>query len=287
MFRAIVAAQLLDIYKTDWKKIRDVVGEQIADSAEEVHQSLIQAAEFMKDELNVASSKLIPYEHQMIMLSEFFRTCIELSTDDIDEIKTWFYATTYSGWFAGLSDTQTNNALSLVREYAARDSAKFSSAIDQKFEGIFPEHFNSRGARSRALLLFMQTLKPRDLWSGEELPIKEILEDKGSTAFARISTRVGKETGNRILISPKTRTREIEARLFELDAENEDDGRILASHAIDSELLSLWKTQQLGEFAKMRAMKIARMESEFLSTYGLEVNFDIVDHESDDSEMLF
>ncbi|MGB5988608.1 MAG: DUF262 domain-containing protein [Marinifilaceae bacterium] len=121
-------------------------------------ESIKVAIKFLFEELLVINKKLLPYNGQLIFLSYFFYNVKSPSSKQIDELKRWFWITSYSNYF-------TIYSLSKIREaYKQFDMFVRDENIDpvyyhnksQSFiTADLPITVSSGSVRSKAFQLFL------------------------------------------------------------------------------------------------------------------------------------
>lgn len=288
VFRSVVAAAGLDIHQTKWAMLASSLKGNLPATADLAEAGLIGAAKFLSEELKVPGEKLLPYSHQMILLSELFRQQKKITPKQIETLRHWFWATSYSGWFAGANTTQLNDAVAEFREFAQGKLSQFRTMRVTDPARPFPSSFDMRGARIRTLLLvIMQQLKPRDV-DGRELDAGRLVSDKGSRAFVHVFRRAKGELvsnpANRILLPP-TAGSTVRAQLLGVQANLRT--KVLASHGIDDEAYEALENDDPEAFILARARQLAQVEREFMAIIGVtpaeeEMGSTDLDSESDE-----
>ena len=265
VFRAIVAALEMDIYKTDWSKISSSIGPKLPSTVDSCEEALRRAAEFLANDLHVPSDRLLPYVLQIICLSEFFRECSKPTPQQLALLRRWFWVSSFSGWFAGANDSQVNETLNEFRELGRGDRSTLKSISLDDPARPFPTQFFMRSARVRTFALFMLSLKPRSLSDGRELPGEELVQRDGYNAFVYVD-RQGSNPGNRMLLGAENRKHVLQQiidppPLFMDPLLRE---RVLQSHGISVEAIQLLKADDRDGFVTQRAAHLASMEREFM-----------------------
>jgi len=288
VFRAVVAAAGLDIHQTKWASLATGLKGNLRATADLAEAGLVNAARFLFEELKVPGEKLLPYSHQMILLSELFRHQKKLTAKQVEMLRHWFWATSYSGWFAGANTTQLNDAVAEFRDFAKGKTSQFKTMRIADPARPFPTSFDMRGARIRTLLLVMiQQLKPLDV-NGKELDAGRLVSDMGSRAFVHVYRKVKGDLvsnpANRILLPP-TAGSTVRAQLLGIPPNIR--GKVLASHGIDDEALEALEADDSETFITSRARQLARVERAFMSAAGItpaeeEMGETDLDSESDD-----
>jgi len=270
VFRAVLAAAGVDIQQTKWASLATALRSNLPTVANSAEMGLVGAAEFLSQELQVPGEKLLPYSHQMIMLSELFRHRKNLSAKQIETVRHWFWATSYSGWFAGANTTQINDAVEEFREFAKGRTSELKTMRVNDPARPFPVSFDMRSARVRTLLLVMlQRLRPKDI-NGEILDAGRLVSDRGSRAFVHVYRRIKGDLvsspANRILLPPIVGST-IRAQLLAVSLKLRT--KVLSSHGINEEGLEALEADDAEAFINSRARELARIEREHMSKLGI------------------
>lgn len=271
IFRVILAAAGRNIYTkgkldifTDEKNINL---EEIVNNSEE---SLLKAVKFLRDDLHIPDDKFLPYNLQLIVISEFFRLCKNPSQHKLDTLKKWFWITS----FVGLDTPNTSkvkDTLEEMRKFALSENELFSfKAVNFTEEAQpFPNSFNLTSARVRAYVLFLHALNPRSL-DDDELNSGEALSKYGYRALHYIIRR-GSQLSNRILLGPIKygQAKKILKQEYNRLSENEE---LLKSHALTLEALQALKDGNDDKFLDLREKELIRLERDFMKKKGVVPN---------------
>lgn len=121
-------------------------------------ESIEKAAKFLFEELLVLDGKQLPYIPQIIFISDFFNTINSPSSNQIDDLKKWFWITTYSNYFTIYTISKQREAYNQFRDYLQgyTNNIIYSDKPSVPFKvADFPKKINAGSVRSNALILFM------------------------------------------------------------------------------------------------------------------------------------
>lgn len=121
-------------------------------------ESIEKAAKFLYEELLVLDGKQLPYVPQLIFISDFFNTLEKPSRSQIDDLKRWFWVTTYSNYFTIYTISKQREAYNQFRSYLKGKCIDilYSDKPSVPFRvAEFPKKINAGSVRSNALILFM------------------------------------------------------------------------------------------------------------------------------------
>jgi len=284
VFRAILAASGIGIHKTDWEDLSKTLGDKLPETADIAEESLAHAARFLYEEIGVPNDSLLPYTHQILMLSVFFHHCPEPGEYQKSILKRWFWTTSLSGWFAGISISDVNNALEEMRKLAKNDQNLIPLNETAR---PFPNSFDMRSARIRALLIFLISLNPLDPETSKPIdPAKLLSVGEKQTLpyiFPRVTGSDLSNPANRIFLERKA-GKSVKERFRSVKPENLQ--QVLDSHGISTEAYELLKQDNAEEFIKKRAEHIATIERDFMLQYNIkqpEENFGESDIDTDEN----
>jgi hypothetical protein len=123
-----------------------------------------EAIKYLFEELLVVDSKLLPYNIQLIFLMDFFKKFTNPTSEQKDQIKKWFWVTTYSNYFTIYSLANQRKAYEYFHMfldgqvadpiYNDRPNLRFSVAE-------FPDKITMGSVRAKALTLFLLNYSQR------------------------------------------------------------------------------------------------------------------------------
>ena len=192
LLRAVLAALDRDIYAKDWADlmVKQEVRARLPEVFESAADGMMGALEFLED-LGVTSDRLLPYGLQLVLLGEFFRLCPQPAAEVVDLLNRWFWVTSFTGWFGGVNTAQATHALSEIRNLARGTGTGFSVVDLDAPAQPFPERFDGRSARVRALMLYLTSLRPRSLRGAESLDPGQLLATRGTRAVGYVFSNPG------------------------------------------------------------------------------------------------
>jgi uncharacterized protein with ParB-like and HNH nuclease domain len=266
VFRAIIAASKRDIYNVkleDLAKDKKIELPKIVRSCEE---SIIKAVDFLRNIIKVPSDKFLPYNLQLVFLSEFFYNQPNPTANNLKELIKWFWFTSYSGWFAGANSSKVRRGLDEIRSFAMNEADSILSEQEYSSETVdIPEKFDFRYARIKAFILFLNQLNPKGLFSVSEDLANSLIE-YGAKALHNIIPDEMNSFANKMIIGPVKSGYVKGVLTGERDWLPTDS---LESHAISLEALDALERGNYTLFLKIREANLIRLESDFISNIGL------------------
>ena len=132
------------------------------------------AINFLIEELHVIEYKLLPYNTQLIFITEFFRLNSHPTKNELLALKEWFWITSYSNYFTLYSLSNQRKAFSQFKEFAignAFDPVYYQDKEQMLTTLPFPNRIDFGSVRSKTLILFMLNhLYDRSLYSSDYTP---------------------------------------------------------------------------------------------------------------------
>lgn len=120
--------------------------------------SILKAVRFLHDELWVLSAKLLPYNNQLIFLTDYFAK--RGHPDDVTKsaLKKWFWFTSYSGYFTLYNLSKQRQAYYHFQRFISGDEREpiYLDAPSRLFAvPRLPSKISLGSVRSKSLVLFM------------------------------------------------------------------------------------------------------------------------------------
>lgn len=266
VFRAIMAAANKEIHRSEWEDIaKDLEADKLSQAFQGAKKALQCAARFLYEELDVRGDKWLPYANQILLLSQFFHHCDAPTEQQKQVLTQWFWVYSWSGWLTSVNTTQLNKALKEMRELAENETTKLQVMPLKQIMRPFPDRYDTRNSRVRALLIFMFSLKPLDPETGKPIEIEKIVsedENSGITqVFPKVKNPLLSNPANRILLNRIPR-KSIKDRL---DLTRQDSQlAVLRSHGISDEAYEFLRRDAAADFINIRMQHLIQLEREFM-----------------------
>lgn len=273
ILRSLLAAIGEDIYRTDWTRLAQSRRENLLDKLQvaipRVDESLQAAVRFFKDDLGVTTARLLPYGMQMTVVSSFFFAEPNPSPEQMALLRRWFWVTSFSTWFGGANPSRVNALVRDVMDRVARERDKPElRTVDLSSPAVpVPRSFDMRSARTRALLLVLFSLRPRDRHGSVIAGVNDLLRLYGPDALGYVASRVddrelARSPGNRILREqPDDRG---QARNWLLNVHEAVRETVWSSHAIPLSAGEELQAADGSAFVQTRLRKLTELEHQFM-----------------------
>ncbi len=255
--------------------------------------ALCSAARFLNQTIGFKTGKLLPYALQLLLLAVFFGTRA-IQNEDLDAetrlaLTKWFWATSFSGWFASANTSEVAHAVESMQGFATAPSAKGRVAFDAFFNDRplrpFPKTFDRRSARIRSMLLVQiaggQLLDPV---SGHPIDGSALLSDPDHGdipyVFLPDGTSAARSPANRILLQQQIYGSSVRKVL----AETLPNFEALKTHGINNDAHEALVSRNLVAFVQAREAELQRQESTFLEQFDLKIG-DAIERSEDEADV--
>jgi len=154
--------------------------------------SIKRAVEFLFTELGVVDVKLLPYNSQLIFITDFFHNISDPSSTQLATLKRWFWTTTYAGYFTIYSLSRQRAAYEQFHAYLKGevDDPIYNDQPGSAFQvGEFPGKIYFGSVRAKALVLLML----REAYPDRPLAADQIRSMEVSHLFADIQDDKGNQ----------------------------------------------------------------------------------------------
>ena len=231
------------------------IKEQLPQIMNEVNENIQSAVKFLYMDCGVIDSKLLPYSYHLVILADFFRLVPHPTDEQLQELKKWFFYTTYTNYFTNTSLSRIRNDIYRFRRFA---SGIEMSALDNynPIEVVpFPEKYSLRSVRVCSLVVatILKIGVKRDF----------------SSVFESITVSVegleSRNCSNTIVCSSKADAIQL-SQLFKGDLEWSDE---FEKFCLSEEIINAYRNKNLSLFIDKRNEILRVMETSFLSTMGL------------------
>ena len=268
--------------KNNKKRLESLVsGDDFIPVAKKTFEAIRTTVQFLYEELAMLDVKLLPYNNQLIFITDFFNNNPSPTFSHLQKLKKWFWITSYSNYFTIYNLSKQRLAYNQFQDFI------FDENVDpvfydgnKKFETQkFPEKKISMGSvRSKTLALFMlnYNLNQSNILQIKNNPINSD-RVRGYKAFKLLIDRDNMVPENTLFdfviydgssdsFSPKLKD-------LEFLLSNQFLGRE-ENLFITNEMRSLYNENRMVELLKVRKDLIIEEEKHFVESLGIQYYFD-------------
>lgn len=277
VLRSTLAVLDEDIYRTDWtrlgRKKRDDIQGDLPESVQKTAAALDRTIDFLHD-IGVAQDRLLPYEAQIVCLAAFFSQTPKPTDGQRRFLDQWFWVTSFSTWFGSANPSRIRQMVRDFYQVIPREAApRLDQHLDRDYPAVpFPETFDTRSARSRALLCVLASHGPRGP-DGQPIEFATALWTHGPAALGRVvataSSDLRKSPANRLFSPAPEATGQERNWIVRLDPDNSLHRMILESHAITRPAFDALVARDHDHFLELRQATLMQWEREFMEAHGV------------------
>lgn len=261
------------ISKNDNKKLELLVDRpDFIPVTEKTFLAIERAVKFLFEEVIVLNAKYIPYNNQMIFITDFFNK-IDLPTQrQIDELKKWFWITSYSNYFTIYNLSKQRISYNKFQDFISNEDVNpiFYDSKDQ-FETLeFPDKIEMGSVRKKSLALFMinYSINKHDILKGQSLAVDSISNVKSYKLFKDYNN-----SENTVFVIEKYNStdnfpKSLKDLSFMLQAKNEGK---YSEYFINEEMRKEYRNNNFHNVLEIRKELIKHEERKFVES--LDINY--------------
>ena len=235
-------------------RLEDLASSDFTGYMSKIKKDILNSVKFLYYDCHVISSKLLPYGRQLELICSYFRCNTEPSVEDKQELRKWFFYTSYQQVFM-------NGSLSVVRYVFKRFDAFVRHEIDTAFDykEIEPiTNIDSRFSLSSAKVDFLMLA---EIWYYLK---KHYIDAPIYTGYKKLLS----ETKPQYIVMYVSPT---DKQDLQTAIEEKDDKELL-KYSLTSEMLDkLSEPMKRNDFSKMRETFLIQVQYELLQSLGFKV----------------
>lgn len=250
-------------------KIEDLANRKdFSDVTLKTIKSIKKAVQFLFEELLVVNGRLLPYGPQLIFITDFFNTIENPTQEQIEQLKRWFWITTYSGYFTIYSLSKVREAYNVFQQFLRGETNDpiYNDRPDTPFSvSEFPNKIFMGSVRAKALILFQLNFSNRFQKVDAQAVDGLILSNLFSSNEAK------DEKGNYLpenvvpfLDNDKNRHYKKQKEVFDLLSNDPEKEKFLITEKVEIEALIGYSS-----CLKFRKEEVIKKEKEFVESLGL------------------
>jgi hypothetical protein len=144
--------------ENDNKKIENLANEpNFIENTRKTILAIKKTVKFLYKELIIIDSKLLPYNNQLIFITDFFSKVEKPTNEQLFKLKKWFWITTYSNYFTIYNLSKQRKAYNKFQDFINNndDPVYLDESIKRFRIESFPKKISMGSVRGKALALFM------------------------------------------------------------------------------------------------------------------------------------
>lgn len=259
LVNVIKAIAGVSVYGTEMSTVTDLLSSDGGpELLERVERSTIKAISFLHDRLKIRGEEALPYAFQLVALASAASEGRDLDAA-ADRLARWFWITTFTEHFTGMTAGQLRNAFEQVGEICEGvDPALFLPSTVSPIT-----KFRATSVRSLGLMHMLATQDLVDV-HGRDVDGPALLS-RGSAVFVQLHPEYGADDpANRILVAPEQAN---ETRRALLDFSEPAYNRLRESHLLQQDDAEAGQ----GDVLEARWERLQDLERSMLEHLGLTV----------------
>ncbi len=170
------------------KAIIELEGNTIRDNWENYCESLRKSIDFLSTEMLCKNIDFLPFQQQLGGLIKFFSIKGIPTTEEIAALKKWFWRGAFSNRYSsGMTTLKINNDIQLVKEIRNHKYDKINEyKVTISETDLIKTKFSKANATTRAILLLMAQITPKDLITNRTIDLNKSLSIYNRKEFHHI-----------------------------------------------------------------------------------------------------
>ncbi|MEG4119837.1 DUF262 domain-containing protein [Microcoleus sp. N9_B4] len=177
--------------RVDPEDFMKLPGSAVRNKFQEIQTGIFRAIDFLKDELNVFSLKLLPMENILAVLASFFASSQTqphpVPQEQYEVIKQWFWRACFSQRYARGGAKSTDVDLEEVQKLKAGKPHKlgeFDVSLDTSF--FLKNSFRMSSVATNTFILLLAQGKPLNFIQGTKISLQDVLSQGNRKEFHHI-----------------------------------------------------------------------------------------------------
>lgn len=173
---------------TTTKAVTILTGEQVRDNWKHFCESLRKGIDFISSDLNCAHMDFLPYPQLIVAITKFFSIQGSPSNEQLNELKKWFWKTSFSNRYSTGQTTEKMNVditrITEIRNNNYLETTKIKYTVNKN--ELIETTFSKANPLTRAFLLLMAQRNPKDLVKGVKIDISKSLSEYNRKQYHHI-----------------------------------------------------------------------------------------------------
>lgn len=183
ILKCICAINSKSVKKNDILKLREL-GQTINVAVDQCKASLLRTVDFLSTEFKTHSWDFLPYEATVIILSSIFHENKGLNSVQLQRARRWFWISAFSERYQA-SEAFISKDIELVNNFVSSGTGNFDYLVPST-ETLQDLTFHRKNSRSKAFILALATLNPRNILSGASIDTSVALSDFNKKQFHHV-----------------------------------------------------------------------------------------------------
>ncbi len=255
VLRSIAASAGLGINKDDIQKLRYCDTHELNSAAISTRTAIDLAVSWVKHYLSIKDFSYIPYALFFTYLVEVFRINQNPTLEMNEEIKSWFWYTSCTQYFAGASTGDITRELLSVRDFAKQNKKNLFLRDRIDISRLMFDKFILKNASSTSMALLLLSKNPEKTVFGTPIDYELIVEKSGKT-YGRIAPQDIVDLNISVVIN-----------LSRKGTENDISNNNLEGSLLNSECVKAASENNVANYIALRSEMISKYVSKLTDCY--------------------
>lgn len=176
ILKCLSAVKYQSIKREHVLSLRTLKRHEMDDLVSGIKEALLKTVDLLTTEFKLYSWDFLPYEAIVIMMCYIYYNKKALAPEDVARLRKWFWTSSFSSRYRGASDSFISNDLKGIEAYILKETD-----VPGLFNNIPSVNevknmlFRSNNSRTRAYILLLASLSPRNITNGIAIDIQNAL----------------------------------------------------------------------------------------------------------------
>jgi hypothetical protein len=167
ILKCLSAIKYKSIKKSYILSLRQLSREDMDELVKKVKSALLKSVDLLTTEFGIYNWAFLPYEALLVIICFVCSHKDKFTKADIERLRKWFWTSSFSERYRGASDTFISNDLNNIENYIVNEKnipGLFNNIPNM--DEVRTMVFRSNNSRTRAYILLLATMKPRNITNG-------------------------------------------------------------------------------------------------------------------------
>jgi hypothetical protein len=187
VLKCLSAIKFASTKREDMLKLRELDSGEMDELVAKTKDALLKAVDLLSTEFGVYSLDFLPYEVHLVALTFIFERAKNLNHEQVARVREWFWRTAFNERYRGASEFFVSRDLAAIEAYVVNgheDADQFGVAPSEAT--INRLTFRKNNSRSRAFVLGMAKLGPRNVTNGAVIDVADALSAYNKKQFHHV-----------------------------------------------------------------------------------------------------
>lgn len=176
ILKCLSAVKYTSIKKSYILALRQLSRDDMDDLVKRVKAALLKSVDLLTTEFGIYNWAFLPYEALLIIICFVYSHKDKFTKSDIERLRKWFWTSGFSERYRGAADTFISNDLKNIEDYIVngKSIAGLFNNVPE-IDEIRTMVFRSNNSRTRAYILLLASMKPRNITNGAIIDTQDAL----------------------------------------------------------------------------------------------------------------